>query len=79
MVSGTVKRLRVKEDFLTAHAIGIATKRSKIVPNIMCVTILELKLKFLFIYSAIGGTVLNYKSEGRWFDPRWCHWNFSLT
>ena len=29
-----------------------------------------------------GGTgvkVLRYKSEGRWFDPRWCHWNFSLT
>ena len=23
--------------------------------------------------------VLCYKSEGRWFDPRWCHWNFSLT
>ena len=23
--------------------------------------------------------VLRYKSEGRWFDPRWCHWNFSLT
>ena len=21
--------------------------------------------------------VLCYKSEGRWFDPRWCHWNFS--
>jgi hypothetical protein len=21
--------------------------------------------------------VLRYKSEGRWFDPRWCHWNFS--
>ena len=19
------------------------------------------------------------KSEGRWFDSRWCHWNFSLT
>jgi len=19
------------------------------------------------------------KSEGRWFDPSWCHWNFSLT
>ena len=18
-----------------------------------------------------------YKSEGRWFDSRWCHWNFS--
>jgi hypothetical protein len=23
--------------------------------------------------------VLHYKSEGHWFDPRWCHWNFSLT
>jgi hypothetical protein len=23
--------------------------------------------------------VLRYKSESRWLDPRWCHWNFSLT
>jgi len=23
--------------------------------------------------------VLCYKSEGRWFDFRCCHWNFSLT
>ena len=23
--------------------------------------------------------VLCYKSECRWFDPSWCHWNFSLT
>jgi hypothetical protein len=22
--------------------------------------------------------VLRYISEGYWFDPRWCHWNFSL-
>jgi len=22
---------------------------------------------------------LCYKSEGRWFDPSWCQWNFSLT
>jgi len=22
--------------------------------------------------------VLCCKSEGRWFDPSWCHWNFSL-
>jgi hypothetical protein len=20
--------------------------------------------------------VLLHKSEGRWFNPRWCHWNF---
>ena len=22
---------------------------------------------------------LSYKLEGRGFDSRWCHWNFSLT
>jgi hypothetical protein len=22
---------------------------------------------------------LHYKPEGRGFDPRWCHWNFSFT
>jgi hypothetical protein len=35
----------------------------------------------------IGGTLLVaqlveallYKPEGRGFDSRWCHWNFSLT
>jgi hypothetical protein len=35
----------------------------------------------------VGGTLLvaqlvealRYKSEGRWFDSRWYHWNFSLT
>jgi len=29
-----------------------------------------------------GNTVVKllcYKSEGRWLDSRWCHWNFSLT
>ena len=29
-----------------------------------------------------GSTVvklLRYKSEGRWFDSSWFHWNFSLT
>ena len=27
-----------------------------------------------------GSTVVKalcYKSVGRWFDPRWCHWKFS--
>jgi len=36
-----------------------------------------------FLYSTrSGGTavkVLCCKSEGRWFYPRWCHWNFTLT
>jgi len=29
-----------------------------------------------------GSTVVKalcFKSEGRCFDSRWCHWNFSLT
>ena len=33
-------------------------------------------------YEGNGSTVvkvLRYKSEGRWFDSRWCHWNFSIT
>jgi len=30
------------------------------------------------ISSREGVKVLCYKSEGRWFDPSWCHWNFSL-
>ena len=25
------------------------------------------------------GKVLCYKFEGRWLDPSWCNWNFSLT
>jgi len=34
------------------------------------------------LYSFIGAQfveALHYKSEGRGFDSRWYHWNFSLT
>jgi cellulose synthase/poly-beta-1,6-N-acetylglucosamine synthase-like glycosyltransferase len=34
------------------------------------------------IGTADGGTVVKvlfYKSEGRWFDSRWCHWNFPIA
>jgi hypothetical protein len=37
---------------------------------------------YLFLGTADVGTVvkaLRYKSEGSWFDSRWCHCNFSLT
>ena len=40
----------------------------------------------LWFFSVIPGDrgstvvkVLCYKSEGLWFDPKWCHWYFSLT
>ena len=35
--------------------------------------------KLIVTYIHRGGTVVCYKSEGRWFDLSWCHWNFSLT
>ena len=34
-----------------------------------------------YVGYAVGQLVeaLCYKPEGRGFDSRWCHWNFSLT
>ena len=34
-----------------------------------------------YIYGVRGSTVVKalcYKSEGRWFDPRWCHWKYFI-
>ena len=45
------------------------------------VLLLLLLLKSSLLLGDRGGTVVKvlcYKSEGRWFDPSWCHWNFSL-
>ena len=42
----------------------------------------QVKMYYVLILSSggdRGGTVVKvlcYKSEGRWFDSRWCHWNF---
>jgi hypothetical protein len=40
-------------------------------------------VRFMFVMLSYGGgtvvKVLRYKSEGRSFDSRWCHWNFSST
>ena len=36
---------------------------------------------YILVFGDRCGTVVKvlcYKSEGRWFDPRWCHWNFSF-
>ena len=41
--------------------------------------------EFVFVLNTFGDCgsavdkALRYKSGGRWFDSRWCHWNFSLT
>jgi hypothetical protein len=45
----------------------------------------ELRKLYFFIIHPFGDRgstvvkVLRYKSEGRFFDSRWCHWKFSLT
>jgi hypothetical protein len=44
--------------------------------------VIYLFVPYLKTRTADGGTVVKvlcYKSEGRGFDSRWCHWNFSLT
>ena len=52
---------------------------------------LKIKVKVIFnvnfktLSSSMGDRggsvvkVLCYKPEGRWVDPSWCRWNFSLT
>ena len=44
------------------------------------------EINLYYIYVCVQGhavaqldEALRYKSEGRGFDSRWCHWNFSLT
>jgi hypothetical protein len=50
--------------------------------DILLLILIILLLLLLLLGTADGGTVvkaLYYKSEGRWFDSRWCHWIFPLT
>jgi len=64
------------------------------IDNILCNRLIwAYKFKYVFILlpiiimvkvkvgyrSSTVVKVLCYKSEGRWFDPSWCHWNFSLS
>ena len=45
----------------------------------------NLLLQFILGQLRVGHVVarlveaVRYKSKGRGFDSRWCHWNFSLT
>jgi len=47
--------------------------------NPICHLLALLGAHHILHISRIRVKVLCYKSEGRWFDPRWCNWNFSLT
>jgi len=39
---------------------------------------LETSLNGSVTWDGARGEALRYKSEGRGFDSRWCHWNFSF-
>ena len=56
---------------------------NKLYVILLLLLLLLLYLLLLLLLSGDrGGTVVKvlcYKSEGRWFDPSWCQWNFSLT
>ena len=58
----------------------IYTASSSSVPELRCTSTF-----YRLLFCDDGGRggvvvkVLRYKSEGRWFESRWCHWNFSLT
>jgi len=45
--------------------------------NPFCHLLALLGAHHIFHVSGLRVKVLCYKSEGRWFDPRWCHSNFS--
>jgi hypothetical protein len=34
---------------------------------------------YYLLHVSIGDAALRYKPEGRGFDSRWSHWDFSLT
>ena len=73
---------RLRDLYLTPH--NNHKRRTSIPPEGFEPTIPkgERPQTYFPIWGDRGGTVVKvlcYKSEGRWFDPRWCHWHFLLT
>jgi hypothetical protein len=72
-----VKRDYTSRDYIWHHALELCYQEDldgtyHINSKVMCIgwgTLLVAQLV----------EALRYKSEGRGFDSRWCHWNFSLT
>jgi len=71
-----------EELLIKKETIRVSLMRNKLLesklPEYIC---LEIKPRYILIYGDRGSTVVKvlcYKSEGSWFDPSWCEWNFSL-
>jgi hypothetical protein len=63
---------------MTEYDVLKSHKSSKL--HVICIS--SKNVRHLVTKGDRGGAVvkvLRYKKVGRWFDPRWCHWNFSLT
>ena len=45
----------------------------------LCHTFVNIVKNKLFLRGGVVVKALRYKPAGRWFDSRWCHWNFSVT
>jgi hypothetical protein len=56
---------------------GFSPSRYSRVNNITQILHMSLYVRFCSYQTVVK--VLRYKSEGRWFDSRWCHWIFPLT
>jgi hypothetical protein len=72
----------------TSKRAGVLRYSQRCFAVVSCLTIVDYTAACYFhFYIILVGTadsgtvvkVLCYKSEGRWFDFRWCHWNFSMT
>jgi hypothetical protein len=59
----------------------------RIIIRMLPLVALQINVIVTTVWGGGGGTLLvaqlvealRYKPEGRGFDTRWCHWNFSLT
>ena len=60
--------------FLSVSEARTDTLTSSYATTAICIV----PLQFLRPYT-YNNEALRYKPEGRGFDSRWCHWNFSLT
>ena len=60
-----------------SHLMNNSINNLKIVEENICEMIIFLNILIVGDRGVTVVKVLCYKSEGRWFDPSWCHWKFS--
>jgi len=78
--------LRKNRSEISCKSSYVVSEKIRRTDRVKTVEVLNEVKKELDILHTIKGHVvaqlveaLRYKLEGRGFDSRWCHWNFSLT